>query len=96
MKMFLVQIRKNIDTIDGEILSLLHQRLQLALQTRSFKTRVGDPAREREILDNLRKKMSGYPLLRTDFVLGLFKEILKESRRVQRRSRHEKEQEVQP
>jgi chorismate mutase len=94
--MSLTQIRDEIDAIDGEILSLLHRRLLLARRTRSFKKRLGDPAREREIFDRLTLTMRGYPLLRPEFVLGLYGQVIKESRLVQRRGRREKEEEGQP
>lgn len=93
--MTLAEIRKNIDAIDAEILSLLHRRFRLALGTRPFKSIPRDPSREQEILDNLRAKSAGYPLLREDFILGLYGEILRESRRLQRRSGRDKNQEKQ-
>jgi chorismate mutase len=91
----LAKIRKNIDAIDAEILSLLHRRFQFALGTRPFKSLPRDPSREREILDNLRAKSAEYPLLRENFVLDLYGEILRESRRLQRRSGRNKNQEKQ-
>lgn len=93
--MSLAEIRKNIDAIDAEILSLLHRRFRLALRTRSFKSLARDPSREREIFDNLRVASEGSPLLREDFIFGLYREILRESRRLQRRSGRPHNQEKQ-
>lgn len=93
--MSLAEIRKNIDAIDAEILSLLHRRFQFALQTRSFKSLPLDPSRERDIFDRLRATAAGSPLLREDFILDLFGEILRESRRLQRRFGRHKNQEKQ-
>lgn len=83
----LTRIRAEIDAIDDEILDLLQRRLQLALKTRPFKARVGDRAREAEIIGGLDKRAQGYSLLRTPFLVGLFEHIFKESRRIQRLSR---------
>jgi chorismate mutase len=95
--MTLTRIRDEIDAIDGEILSLLHRRLLLARRTRALKRRLADPAREREVFDRLTMTMRGYPLLRPEFVLGLYGQIMKESRHVQRRGcRGKDNEEMQP
>ena len=94
--MSLAEIRENINALDAEILSLLHRRFQLALRTRAFKPLARDPAREREIFDTLKAKAAEYPLLRKDFVLGLYNEILRESRRLQKRSGRALKKEKQP
>jgi len=83
--MTLTQIRDEIDVIDGEILSLLHRRLLLARRTKSLKKRPADPARERQVLERIGRMLPGYPLLRNEFVMGLFTEIMREGRFVQRR-----------
>ena len=84
--MALSEIRSRIDSIDAEILELLHRRFSLALRTRRFKSRPRDPAREAEVLDRLRAAAAWSPLLRPDFLIGLYKEIFKESRRLQART----------
>jgi len=93
--MSLAEIRKRIDAIDEEILSLLHRRFRLALRTRTFKTMPHDPSREREILGRVKAAAKRYPLLRPNFLLGLYKEVLRESRRLQARSGREIDQEKQ-
>jgi len=94
--MSLPQIRKRIDYLDGEILKLIHERLGLAFQTKPFKSRIYDRVREREILGHLKKRTAGYPLLREEFIVSLFKAIMKESRRIQGASGPDKNKEVQP
>jgi len=91
--MTLDRIRQDIDAIDAEILSLLDRRFRLALRTRAFKALERDPSREREIFGRLRAVAAECPLLREEFILGLYREIIKESRRLQARSGRGKNQE---
>jgi len=93
--MSLAEIRNEIDAIDGEIFFLLHRRFRLALRTRDLKPLTRDPSREREIFNQLKEKAARFPLLRKNFILGLYREILRESRRLQRRSGRDKNQEKQ-
>jgi chorismate mutase len=94
--MSLSGIRNDIDAIDAKILSLLNRRFSLALRTRAFKSSTRDPVREREIRGRLKMKAAGFPLLRTEFVLSLYADIIKESRRLQSRSGRNVKQEKQP
>jgi chorismate mutase len=87
------KIRRDIDAIDAEILSLLGRRFQLALRTRAFKALERDPSREREIFSRLRAVAAKCPLLREEFIFSLYREILKESCRLQARSERGKNQE---
>ena len=94
--MALKRIRQKIDKVDREILRLLDIRMKLALEARSFKTRIKDPDREKKIIDELKKRAAAYPLLRVDFVLEIFKDILRESRRLQKTQRIQEKREDRP
>ena len=92
----LSEIRKDIDAIDAKILSLLNRRFSLALRTRGFKSSPRDPVREREIQAGLKAKTADFPLLRAEFVLSLYADILAESRRLQSQAGRIFKQEKQP
>ena len=94
--MALKRIRQKIDKVDREILRLLDIRMNLALEARSFKNRIKDPDREKKIIDELKKRAAAYPLLRVDFVLEIFKDILRESRRLQKTQRIQEKREDRP
>jgi chorismate mutase-like protein len=55
--------RKKIDLIDRKLLSLLNQRLRIALEVGKIKKKMGakihDPRREEEVLERLRKINKG-------------------------------------
>lgn len=51
--MDLAEIRKEIDKLDDEIISLLEKRLALACQAKKFKTHIADKGREEEILQKI-------------------------------------------
>lgn len=82
--MNLRRIRERIDELDREILSLLNERMALALRTGSFKEAVRDEEREAQVLDHVGRYVERHhPLLRGDFARALYGEIMKESRRIQ-------------
>ena len=54
--MNIAEIRKEIDKLDNEIISLLEKRLALASQTKKFKTHIVDKEREEEILQRISSK----------------------------------------
>jgi len=54
--MNLAEIRKEIDKLDDEIISLLEKRLDLACQTKKVKTHIVDKGREEEILKRISSK----------------------------------------
>jgi chorismate mutase len=77
--------RGKIDLIDQKLLTLLNQRLRIALGIGKIKKRMAkkiyDPKREKEILDRLRRKNKG-PLNEKD--LGkVFTTIIKICRQTQ-------------
>ena len=71
-------LRKKIDEIDEQILDLINQRgeiaLEVSLQKQKNSLKIYDPAREKEIEEKLRKNNKG-PLT-NDYVLSIFKEIV--------------------
>ena len=85
--MNLQKIRKNIDQIDIEILKLLNERIELALRTRKFKKAIHDKDREEQILSRLKVYSNILNLIQNDFVEKLFKQIMIESRKVQKKPR---------
>lgn len=82
--MDLRKIRDCIDDIDREILSLLDERMALALRTARLKSAVRDGLREARVLEQAERYSRDHNLLvKGDFVHSLFDEIMKESRRLQ-------------
>ncbi len=71
--------RSAIDLLDARLLTLLNQRLRVALQIGKIKKRIGgkihDPIREKEILGNVRLKNRG-PLKDQDLI-RIFRRIIK-------------------
>lgn len=80
--MNLKEIRKKIDSIDGQILQLLNTRMEQVLIANKFKTEVEDIKREKEILDRLRNRHTG--LVPTGFIDKIYNGIIHESKRLQR------------
>ncbi len=79
--MNLKEIRKHIDLIDAKILTLLHDRMELGLMAKKFKSRIEDREREKEILERITKNIPG--LIHARFVKSIFAEIIKESKNLQ-------------
>jgi chorismate mutase/prephenate dehydratase len=84
--------RRKIDLIDQKLLSLLNQRLRVALEIGKVKRKMGtkiyDPKREKEILERLRLRLrlrlrNKGPLKEKDLE-KIFKTIISVSRRVQK------------
>ena len=80
------EIRNAIDSIDTDLLKLLNDRAQLAIELGEIKNELGlaiyDPAREREIIKMMLSKNDGP--LDDQAVVGLFQRIIDESRRVEK------------
>ncbi|MBW1801194.1 MAG: chorismate mutase [Deltaproteobacteria bacterium] len=81
--MNLKEIRKNIDRLDFRILKLLNDRMELALMTKRFKSQVEHSRREQEVLQKIRQNSKG--LINSDFIENIYKEIMKESKNLQKR-----------
>lgn len=81
--MTLTEIRKQIDIIDNEILSLLLKRMKcsecIAKIKLADKLPVLDEAREKDILNNIKINSSD----KYKYVLPIFNEILKTSKDIQ-------------
>ena|SRR4030043_1714758 len=82
--------RKKIDLIDRKLLSLLNQRLRIALETVKIKKQMGkkiyDPKREKEILERLRLRLRSRnkALLKEKDLEKIFSTIIKVCRQSQR------------
>jgi chorismate mutase/prephenate dehydratase len=82
--------RRKIDLIDQKLLSLLNQRLRVALEIGKVKRKMGkkiyDPKREKESLERLRLKLRlrNKGLLKEKDLEKIFKTIISVCRRVQK------------
>jgi len=85
--------RKKIDQIDMELVELLNQRGQCAVEIgkikKGLKVAIYDPDREKKVIRNVQKATQG-PLTR-QAMKGLFERIIDESRRAERESRLDEE-----
>ena len=77
--------RIKIDFLDRKLLTILNQRLRIALEIRKIKKEMGkkiyDPEREKEVLERLKRKNEG-PLKREN-VEKIFKTVMKVCRKSQ-------------
>ncbi len=78
----LKNIRKKIDKIDNQIVSLIKKRFKLVLQTLKYKKKTLDPKREKQILDRISKKYKP--------ALSIFKAMMKESKVLQKKAARSK------
>jgi chorismate mutase len=87
------QIRKKIDTIDAHIIQLLKKRFQAVKKIgnlkRKYNLKVADSDRE-EYLQNRLAQLASQNDLKFPFLSSLWKEILKESYRIQNESEVDK------
>ncbi|MBW2204683.1 MAG: chorismate mutase [Deltaproteobacteria bacterium] len=79
--MSLKEIRKNIDSIDSQIMQLLNNRMEQVLLAKKFKTEIEDNEREKEVLDRIEKNSTG--LINAEFMEKIYVEVIKESKRLQ-------------
>jgi len=81
----LERCREEIDAVDGQILSLLRRRLDVAVGIGRIKEKRGlevfDPVREKEILDRLAAKPEGR--LTSDAIRDIYTRIIAAGRAVQ-------------
>ncbi|MDO8553770.1 MAG: prephenate dehydratase [Candidatus Micrarchaeota archaeon] len=80
--MTLEETRKKIDLVDSEIINMLNERMELILKARNFKKDIEDPAREKEVIENVKK--SATLIVNSGFSEEIFKSIVKESKNVQK------------
>jgi chorismate mutase/prephenate dehydratase len=82
--------RKKIDLIDQKLLSLLDQRLRIALEVGKIKKQMGeeiyDPEREKEVLERLRLRLGSRNkgLLKEKDLEKIFSTIIKVCRQSQK------------
>jgi prephenate dehydratase/chorismate mutase/prephenate dehydratase len=79
--MDLNSIRKNIDILDGKIIKLLNDRMEQAVLSKKFKADIQDTSREEKIYDKI--KDNSQNLLDGDFLLELYQNIIRESKKLQ-------------
>ncbi|MFA6119140.1 MAG: chorismate mutase [Parachlamydiales bacterium] len=71
--MSLIDLRKQIDTIDDQIIDLLEKRLKIAKEVRKFKKQTADENREKEILAKIHSQ----------YIKDIYMTIFKNSKKVQ-------------
>lgn len=76
----LKNIRKKIDKIDNQIVSLIKKRFKLVLKTLKYKTKTIDTKREKQILARINKKYKP--------ALSIFKAMMTESKILQKRAKN--------
>ncbi len=85
--MDIIQLRKEIDTIDDSIFELLAQRMQIVKHVgelkRQSQTRIYRPEREREILARLHTKSEGENALSREAIDAIYMEIFAASRNLE-------------
>ncbi len=79
--MNLDELRGKLDLIDSEMIKLLNMRMELAVRTRKLKDSPADPAREKEILEHVKKSSKG--LVKPEFATKIFEQIMTESKKIQ-------------
>lgn len=81
--MDLDKLRKEIDSIDAEILQLLNKRMEASLITKKLKQKIEDKKREKELLDAIKEKSNG--LINSNFSEDIFNKIIKQSKDLQKK-----------
>jgi len=81
--MTLEGLRQDIDRIDARIVALLDERMEKGMLTRRHKSGTLDSSREKEVLDRIAKRSQC--LAGPDFTVGLYKQIMMESKAIQDR-----------
>lgn len=79
--MDLDELRKQIDVLDGQLIKLVHRRMEYALRTTKLKAAVHDPVREQQVLEQVRSRAR--LLLDPDFAARLMTQVIDESKRLQ-------------
>ncbi len=80
--MELTLLREEINRIDREIISLLNERMELALRTTKLKEKITDEKREQCVINTV--KTYCHDLIDDEFASQIFKKIIAESKKLQR------------
>ena len=87
--MDLKSLRKKIDEIDDELVEIISKRLSIMPEIAEVKRRqnvgIDQQAREKEVIENIRKK-ARENCLDPDFMEKIMTEIINESKKIQRKS----------
>ena len=87
--MDLKSLRKKIDEIDDELVDVISRRISLMPEVAEVKRRenvgIDQQDREKEVIDNIRKK-AGENGLDQDFMEKIMSEIITESKKIQKRN----------
>jgi chorismate mutase / prephenate dehydratase len=87
----LSDIRKNIDSLDDEIIVLLLKRLELVIQTIEKKKSIEDINREEQIIEKLKHKSVDPDS--NEYLTKIYRTLFEEGKRIQekiKRNDHEK------
>lgn len=79
--MNLSQIRKQIDSVDRELLMIINRRMELVVRAGKLKQDVTDPEREAAVLSQVIDQSRG--LVSPEFSSGLFKQIMSQAKLLQ-------------
>lgn len=79
--MKLKDIRKDIDHLDARLLKLLNDRMELVLRAKRLKKQIEDNQREKQIYGQIKQRKT--VLLNSGFIENIYREIIKESKRIQ-------------
>ncbi|MBI2342845.1 MAG: prephenate dehydratase [Deltaproteobacteria bacterium] len=83
--MSLDYIRKKVDALDAELLALLNRRMEMTIRTKNLKQQAEDAGREKEVMAHITSESRA--LVTTAFAQTLFREIMAESKRLQKEDR---------
>jgi len=83
--MNLQDVRKRMSDIDGDLIQLLEERMELGLRAKRFKKETVDESREEAVLS--RVKHNDMALVEETFAGSLFRVVIEESKRLQDQNR---------
>jgi len=84
----LSDIRKKIDEIDDEVITLLSRRLELVVETLEKKDKIEDLNREFQIMQKLKERAGNAE--NEKYLTEIYKIIFKEGKRIQENIKNEK------
>lgn len=84
----LSDIRKKIDEIDDEVITLLSRRLELVVETLGKKDKIEDLNREFQIMQKLKERVGNAE--NEKYLTEIYRIIFKEGKRIQENIKNEK------